>query len=206
MLLILLAGIAQSVQRLAMGSKVRGSNPGGGEIFRTSPDRPWGQPSFLYNGNGSSRRVKRPGSGVEQPLPSSAEVKERVELYLFSPSGPSWPVLGWTVLLLNLLDSIVVSKTPTSVRKMAREWDRPQRTFTSSLDRRSVLVGFAVDKVAMGQVSLQVLLFYSVNNILSVLYTQLNLHLDVVPTWEVEGRSLGIIQKEMLFRKSLSIG
>jgi len=26
--------------------------------------------------------------------PSSAEVKERVELYLYSPSGPSWPVLG----------------------------------------------------------------------------------------------------------------
>jgi len=25
--------------------------------------------------------------------PSSAEVKERVELYLYSPSGPSWPVL-----------------------------------------------------------------------------------------------------------------
>jgi len=25
---------------------------------------------------------------------SSAEVKERVELYLYSPSGLSWPVLG----------------------------------------------------------------------------------------------------------------
>jgi hypothetical protein len=24
-----------------------------------------------------------------------AEVKERVQLYLYSPSGPSWPVLGW---------------------------------------------------------------------------------------------------------------
>jgi len=29
---------------------VRGSNPGGGEIFRTSPDRPWGLPSLLYKG------------------------------------------------------------------------------------------------------------------------------------------------------------
>ena len=27
--------------------------------------------------------------------PSSAEVKERVELYLYSPFGPSWPLLGW---------------------------------------------------------------------------------------------------------------
>ena len=38
--------------------------------------------------------VKRPGRGVKHPPPSSAEVKERVELYLYSPSGPSWPVLG----------------------------------------------------------------------------------------------------------------
>ena len=26
-----------------------GSNPGGGEIFRTCPDRSWGPPSLLYN-------------------------------------------------------------------------------------------------------------------------------------------------------------
>ena len=38
--------------------------------------------------------VKRPVRGVDHPPPSSAEVKERVELYLYSPSGPSWPVLG----------------------------------------------------------------------------------------------------------------
>jgi hypothetical protein len=25
-------------------------NPGGGEIFRTRPDRPWGPPTLLYNG------------------------------------------------------------------------------------------------------------------------------------------------------------
>ena len=29
---------------------VRGSNPGGGEIFRIRPDRPWGPPNLLYNG------------------------------------------------------------------------------------------------------------------------------------------------------------
>ena len=32
--------VAQSVQRLPTGWTDRGSNPGGGEIFRTSPDRP----------------------------------------------------------------------------------------------------------------------------------------------------------------------
>jgi hypothetical protein len=36
---------------------------------------------------------KRPGSGVNNPPPSSAEVKERVELYLYIPSESSWPVL-----------------------------------------------------------------------------------------------------------------
>jgi hypothetical protein len=29
---------------------VQGSKSGGGEIFRTRPDRPWGPPSLLYNG------------------------------------------------------------------------------------------------------------------------------------------------------------
>jgi hypothetical protein len=42
-----------------------GSNPDGGEIFRTRPDRPCGPPSG----------VKRPGRGADHPLPSSAEVE-----------------------------------------------------------------------------------------------------------------------------------
>jgi hypothetical protein len=32
--------VAQSVKRLIIGWMVRGSNPGGGKIFRTRPDRP----------------------------------------------------------------------------------------------------------------------------------------------------------------------
>ena len=36
---------------VATGWAVRGSNPGGGEIFRTPPDPPWGSPSLLRNGN-----------------------------------------------------------------------------------------------------------------------------------------------------------
>ena len=43
---------------------------------------------------GSFPGVKWPGRGVDHPTPSSAEVKERVELYVYSSSGPSWPVLG----------------------------------------------------------------------------------------------------------------
>jgi len=72
---------------------VRGSNPACGEIFRTRPDRLWGPPSLPYNGY----RGKAAGALRWPPTPSSAEVKERVELYLYSPSGPSWPVLGSTL-------------------------------------------------------------------------------------------------------------
>ena len=45
-------------------------------------------------GTGSFQGLKRPELDVEHPPPSGAEVKERVELYIYSPSGPSWPVLG----------------------------------------------------------------------------------------------------------------
>jgi hypothetical protein len=38
--------------------------------------------------------VKRPGRGVNHLLTSNAEVKEIVELYFYSPSGPSWQVIG----------------------------------------------------------------------------------------------------------------
>jgi hypothetical protein len=50
--------VAQSVLRLATGWTVWGSNPGGGEIFRTCPDRPWGPASLLYNGYGVFPGVK----------------------------------------------------------------------------------------------------------------------------------------------------
>jgi len=74
-----------------MGWTVRGSNPGGGENFRARPD----PTCLLYNGyRVSFQGVKRPGPGVDHPTPSSSEVKERVDKYLYSPPGPSWPVLG----------------------------------------------------------------------------------------------------------------
>jgi hypothetical protein len=51
--------------------------------------------SLLYNGYRlSCPELKRPGRGFNHPLNSNAEVKERVELYLYSPSGASWLVLG----------------------------------------------------------------------------------------------------------------
>ena len=59
------------------------------------PSRPdlWPTQSHTM-GTGSFPGVKRPGRCVDHPHPSSAEVKERVEVYLYFPSGPSWPVIG----------------------------------------------------------------------------------------------------------------
>ena len=91
-------GITQSVQRLTTSWTVQGSSPGGSDIFRTRTDRPWDPPSLLYNGYRLSfPGLKRPGRGVDHPPSSNAKVKERVELYLYSPFGPSWPVLGRTL-------------------------------------------------------------------------------------------------------------
>jgi hypothetical protein len=54
-------------------------------------------PASYTVGTGSlSRGVNRPGRGFDHPPSSSARVKERVELYFYSLSGPSWFVLGWT--------------------------------------------------------------------------------------------------------------
>jgi hypothetical protein len=70
------------------GWTIRKSNPGVGETYRTRPDRPCGPPSILYYGyRVCFLGVKRLGRGVDHPAPSSAEVKERVELYLYSPLG-----------------------------------------------------------------------------------------------------------------------
>jgi len=69
--------------------------PMGSEIFDTRPDRPWGSTSLLYNGYWMFPWDNAAGTWRWQPTPSNAEVKEGVDLYLYSFSGPSWPVIGW---------------------------------------------------------------------------------------------------------------
>ena len=72
---------------------VQASNPGGGvrfsAPFQTGPEA---HPTSYTMGTGSFPGVKQPGRGVDHLLPTSAEVKERVELYFYSPSVPPWPL------------------------------------------------------------------------------------------------------------------
>ena len=68
-----------------------------GEIFRTRPARPWGLPNLLYNGYRVLPGGKAAGAWCWPPTPpSKRRGHERVGLYLYLRSGPSWSVIGRT--------------------------------------------------------------------------------------------------------------
>ena len=68
--------MAQSVQRLATGWAVRGSNPGADETFRTRPDRPLGPPSLLRSWYGVFPEFKVAGAWHWPHTPPSAMLKK----------------------------------------------------------------------------------------------------------------------------------
>jgi hypothetical protein len=68
--------------------------PAGARFSATVQTGPGTHTDSYTMGPGSLPGVKRPGRGVEHAPLSSADVKERVELYLYSPTGHAWPVLG----------------------------------------------------------------------------------------------------------------
>jgi hypothetical protein len=68
---------------------VRGSNSSGCEILPNLPDRPSVPSSLLCYGYRVVPGENRPGRGVDHPHTSSSEIKETVELHLYSPSGSS---------------------------------------------------------------------------------------------------------------------
>jgi hypothetical protein len=78
----------------------------------THPSRPALRPTrLLQNGyRFSFPGVKRSGCGLNHPTLSTTEVKERVALYLYTHSGPSWPVLRLPLhLLFYLLCNLTLS-------------------------------------------------------------------------------------------------
>jgi hypothetical protein len=76
-------------------------------------------PASYTIGTGSFPGVKRPGRSLDHPPPSSVEVKDRVQLYLYSPSRPSWPVIGrtlpftWTCIFTTAQYAVSVSTFST---------------------------------------------------------------------------------------------
>ena len=68
-----------------------------GRVF-PHPSRPalGAHPASCTMGTGSFPGVRRPGRGAHHPPPSKCRGHEKVELYLYSPSGPQWPVIGRT--------------------------------------------------------------------------------------------------------------
>ena len=60
----------------------------------SAPDRtdPGAHPAVNAVGTGAFTGVNRPKRGSDYPPPPSEKIKERVELYLDSYPGPSWPI------------------------------------------------------------------------------------------------------------------
>ena len=54
---------------------------------------PAAHPASCTMGTGSFPGIKRPGRGADHPPLSKCRGQVRVGLYLYSPSGPSWPVM-----------------------------------------------------------------------------------------------------------------
>ena len=91
----------------------------GGEIFRTCPDRPWGPPSFLYNGYRVFLGGKeRPGRDADSSPTSSAVGHERVELYLYPPSGPYGLYKGDLYLYLYFVAYVFVLLGSIIIRRL----------------------------------------------------------------------------------------
>jgi len=81
-------------QRIPYNSLLRRRRSGDRIAVGTS-DRTWFPPSLICNGYWIFfPGLKKPGRGADHITPSNSQVKERVELQLYTPSRPSWPVLS----------------------------------------------------------------------------------------------------------------
>jgi hypothetical protein len=86
-------------------------------IFRPRPDQ-----AYYTVVTGPFPWVKMPGRSFDHPPLSSPIVKERIELCLFSPTVPSWSVLGWTVPVLSLYHPW--QRTLRTASCLFNNWDR----------------------------------------------------------------------------------
>jgi hypothetical protein len=78
-------------------------------------------PASYTIGTGSFVGLEWPGCGVDHSTISSADVKERVEIYLYAPSGLLWPVIGRILFVfcssytVNFSSKLMVSILATTI-------------------------------------------------------------------------------------------
>jgi len=91
---------------------------------------------------------KAAGAWRWKTIQSMAEVKERVELYLHSLFGNSWPLIGWTLPFLHIIYNICV-KTSQKQRVIQRklsgkgERDEQKRRITKG-EIRLLLINYTI--------------------------------------------------------------
>ena len=71
-----------------------------GKTSHTRPDQPWDPPRLLYKGfQVFPGGVRSPGLGIDHPPPSSAKIKERVDIHLL----PLWVFVACSWVKFTLL-------------------------------------------------------------------------------------------------------
>jgi hypothetical protein len=99
--------IALLVQLLTVGWAVLGSNLVGTRLSIHEQTGPGAHPASCIVGTGSFPEVKQVGHGIKHPPLFSAEVNERVELYIYSLSEPLWCGIEWTLPYMDEIHIIV---------------------------------------------------------------------------------------------------
>jgi hypothetical protein len=77
---------------------------------------PGTHPASYTMGTGSFQGVTRPGHGVDHPSPSSVEVKEIIELYLYPPP-PLWPFVACYRVNFTFTFKLCRSQWPRRLRR-----------------------------------------------------------------------------------------
>jgi hypothetical protein len=105
-------GIAQSVQRLATGWKVWGSNPNGKRFFAPIQTGSGAHPASCTMGTGFFPGVKAAEAWCWPHTPSSAEVKKELSCTSTHRMGPPGPVTGFPLPLpFTLIGALHISKS-----------------------------------------------------------------------------------------------
>jgi hypothetical protein len=73
---------------------VLGKNPGGARFFALIQIGPGAHPVSYTMDTGFFWGNNRPGGCVDHRPTYGAEAEGRVDVYIRSPSGPSWPITG----------------------------------------------------------------------------------------------------------------